>query len=264
MLRLHIIASGSKGNCALVEDSRTGECLVIDCGVCARDFFAGCAAAGVDPALIRGILITHEHIDHTKGLGVVLRGLERRGVRVPVFANGATRTASPQIGLLTEAFEFRDMACGRLLTLAGMDVLPLRTSHDAAFSCGFRIEAGGDALGYLTDTGIVTPEAHEGLWRVRLLALESNHDPRMLREGPYPFWLKERVGSTVGHLSNAQAAEELDRLRWPGLEQVVAMHISENNNTYPLPVAVLSGVVGDDEDAPQVRSAFQHVAVHVE
>lgn len=264
MLKLHIIASGSKGNAAVVEDARTGECVAIDCGVCARDFFGGCRAAGVDPARIRGILITHEHIDHTKGLGVVLRGFERHGLEVPVYANAATRAASAVIAPLTCDFDFRDLEAGRRLHLGGMDILPLRTSHDAAFSCGFRVEAGGDALGYLTDTGIITPEAHEGLSRVRILALEANHDVRMLREGPYPTWLKARVASSVGHLSNAQAAEELDRLRWPGLEQVVAMHISENNNTYPLPVAVLSGVVSGSDDAPFVRSAYQRLRVSVE
>ena len=263
-LRLHVIASGSKGNAAVVEDALTGECVAIDCGVCARDFFGGCRDAGVDPARIRGILITHDHIDHTKGLGVVLRGFQRHGLQVPVFANGATVAASPVIAPLTCDFDFRDLEAGRALKLGGMDVLPFRTSHDAAFSCGFRVEAGGDALGYLTDSGVVTPEAHEALGRVRILALESNHDVRMLREGPYPYWLKQRIASARGHLSNVQAAEELDRLRWPGLEQVVAMHISENNNTYPLPVAVLSEVVGEDDGAPQVRSAFQRLGVSVE
>ena len=262
MLRLHVIASGSKGNAAIVEDADSGACLLVDCGVCAREFFAGCETSGIDVSRLRALLVTHEHTDHTKGLGVVLRGLRKRGIELPVYANPATKAASPELTALTDAFAFEDMAPGIPLAFDGIEVVPFRTSHDAASSCGFRFEAGADALGYLTDSGVVTPEAHDALTRVRILALEANHDPHMLAVGPYPAWLKERVGGEFGHLSNYQAADELDRLRWSGLEQVIAMHISENNNTYLLPPAVLQEAV--DAETVQVRSAFQHRPVSVE
>ena len=264
MLKLHVIASGSKGNATVVEDSRTGACVAVDCGISAKQFFAGLQEAGVDPAKIAAMLITHEHTDHTKGLGVVLRGLRKRGVELPVYVDSAVRQASADIRALGDAFAFERLDVGRALALEGIDILPFRTSHDAVSSCGFRFEAGGDAAGFLTDSGIVTPDAHEALSRVRILALEANHDPDMLRTGPYPSWLKARVGGNAGHLSNVQAAEELDLLRWEGLEQVVAMHISENNNTYTLPADTLRDVFGTREGAPQVRAAYQYRSIDVE
>ena len=263
MLKLHVIASGSKGNASVVEDTSTGACICIDCGISAREFFEGLRSSGIAPENLRAILITHDHTDHTKGLGVVLRGLRKHGIEVPVFANAETRRVSADIRTIAEDFAFEDLELDRPLAFDGMDVLPFRTSHDAPFSCGFRLETGGDALGYLTDSGILTPEARAALARTRILALESNHDPTMLATGPYPSWLKARVGGERGHLSNVQAAEALDELRWPGLEQVIAMHISENNNTYLLPPKVLAGALGTGEGAPSVVSAFQHLPRHI-
>lgn len=126
-----------------------------------------------------------------------------------------------------------------------MRAFPFATSHDAAASFGFRVEApDGDALGYITDSGIVTSTAHSALRDVRILALESNHDERMLQSGDYPYVIKQRIASEFGHLSNLQATEELAALitesRAAGLrtpEAVVAMHISQNNNDYDLPRA---------------------------
>ena len=118
--------------------------------------------------------------------------------------------------------------------------MPFPTSHDSAGSTCFRFDAEEDALGYLTDTGIVTPEAHEALTGVRILAIESNHDKTMLEEGPYPDFLKERILSARGHLSNDQCCEQVTSLLHPDLEHVVAMHVSEKNNTFELPLSELT------------------------
>lgn len=263
VFQLYVIASGSKGNAALVKDMSTGEAVAIDCGVCARDFTDGCAEAGVDPRNIRAMFITHEHSDHTKGLGVVLRRMAKLGADFPIYAERSVMDASWAICGLRDDFDFQAMKLGKWLHFGDVGVLPFPTIHDSVSSCGFRIEGSGDALGYMTDTGIVTPDAHDALQQVRVLAIESNHDVAMLKNGPYPAWLKARIASEGGHLSNVQAAEELDALLWPGLEQVVAMHISENNNTYLLPPKELKQVVGDGEGTPQVRSAYQHRPVTV-
>ena len=132
-----------------------------------------------------------------------------------------------------------------------------RTSHDAACSFGFRLWAKDDVLGYMTDTGVVTGAAHEALQGCRILAIEANHDPAMLKNGPYPRALQERVSSEHGHLSNGQASEELRSLLHPGLEEVIAMHISENNNTYRLPVESLRGVVRQESHSATVVCAYQ-------
>ena len=126
-------------------------------------------------------------------------------------------------------------------------MLPFATSHDATASFSFRVESpDSDALGYITDSGIVPAAAHAALRDVRILALESNHDECMLKNGDYPYIIKKRIASELGHLSNPQATEELAVLitesRAAGLrtpETVVAMHISQNNNDYDLPRAAL-------------------------
>lgn len=262
-LRLHVLASGSRGNAALVEDAATGASVLVDCGVCKRDFFARCDEAGVDPAKLAAVLVTHDHADHTKGLGVVLRGLAKEGVEPAVYVDGAVRAASKDVRAVEGACDLRALPIGGMLSLAGMAVHVFATSHDAASSCGFRFEGGGDAVGFMTDTGIVTAAAHEALSDVRILALESNHDVRMLQDGPYPYPVKRRVGSDVGHLSNEQAADELDALLSNRLEHVVAMHISQNNNTYRLPADALGAVVERAGHGAQVQAAFQSMLVSV-
>ncbi|MDO5358542.1 MAG: MBL fold metallo-hydrolase [Slackia faecicanis] len=234
MLKLHILASGSRGNAAVVENAATGRGVLIDCGICKRDFFARCDEAGFDPAKLDAVLITHEHGDHTKGIGVTMRGLAKLGRRPAIYAAPATLQASKHLQDIEETCEIRALAPEALVSAAGMSIVAFATSHDAAASFGFRIEANGDAAGFMTDTGIVTDAAHAHLQDVRLLALESNHDPRMLSEGPYPYVVKRRIASDEGHLSNEQGAEELASLLSTRLEAVAAMHVSKNNNEYDL------------------------------
>ncbi len=261
MLKLHVLGSGSKGNAALVEESENGSVLALDCGLCARDFMKGLDHAGIEPERISAFLITHENSDHTKGLGAVLRSLRRRGVHVPVFVEDPARHNSKEIASLENDFALQSLRREKWLFLDGIEVFPFATSHDAASSCGFRFEQGSDALGYLTDSGVVEASAHDALHEVRILALEANHDEEMLRTGPYPYVLKKRVGSNQGHLSNRQAAEELQGLLWSGLQQVVAMHISQNNNSYQLPIDALKSALGSHE--AQVSAALQDYVVRV-
>lgn len=302
MLALHVLASGSSGNAAVVENTATGAGVLIDCGICKRDFLNRCDAAGFDPGRIQAMFVTHEHSDHVKGLGVVLRGLAKVGNVPPVFATGACTANSSALTKVAEAFDVRELTTACALAgsrdvasaaldgtaphaaiadpghgsaayaaptgqdsaphtagpgaveAAGMRIIPFATSHDAAASFGFRIEdaADGDAIGYLTDSGIVTAQAHAALRDVRILALESNHDPKMLAAGPYPYIIKRRIASNSGHLSNGQAAAELGTLvaesraagqRLP--QTVVAMHVSQNNNDYSLARRTLETALGD-------------------
>ena len=291
MLALHVLASGSSGNAAVIENTATGAGVLIDCGICKRDFLARCDEAGFDPGRIQAMFVTHEHGDHVKGLGVVLRGLAKIGNVPPVFAAGACTANSSALAKVAEAFDVRELttACAQMdsrdmasaafddatphdagsggveaagmhtagpggVEAAGMRIIPFATSHDAAASFGFRIEdaADGDAIGYLTDSGIITAQAHAALRDVRILALESNHDPKMLAAGPYPYVIKQRIASNSGHLSNDQAAAELGTLvaesRTAGLhlpQTVVAMHVSQNNNDYSLARRTLEAALGE-------------------
>lgn len=300
MLKLHVLASGSRGNAAIVENGATGEGVLIDCGICKRDLFERAEEASFDLSFLRAVLITHDHSDHTKGLGVALRGLARAGVHPTVHASNAVLRASDALRQAVASVEapFRPFD-GRPFRLAGMEVLPFRTSHDAAESFGFRFDEvpdslestsegtdevaalgteegagtgtpGGDSLGFMTDTGIVTDEARAALSGVCMLALESNHDARMLEAGPYPFYLKARIASERGHLSNRQAAELLAELAHENLRAVVAMHVSQENNTYRLPQETLVATLNALEaprvgcEPPKVYVAYQNRLVSIE
>lgn len=285
MLALHVLASGSSGNAAVVENIVTGAGVLIDCGICKRDFLSRCDQAGFDPARIEAAFVTHEHGDHVKGLGVVLRGLAKLGCQPPIYVARGCVANSDALAKVAEAFEVRELAAAAgavataradgpakaatgtsVIEAAGVRVTPFATSHDAAASFGFRIEdaADGDAIGYLTDSGVVTPAAHAALADVRILALESNHDPKMLAAGPYPYVVKQRIASDAGHLSNGQAAAELAALvsasRAAGQREpqtVVAMHISQNNNEYSLAKRTLEAALAEASCAADVLCGYQ-------
>lgn len=278
MMKLHVLASGSRGNAAIVENGRTGQGVLVDCGICKREFLERTTACGFDLSGLAAVVITHDHGDHVKGLGVVLRGLAKAGVRPAVYASKAVLAASAPLcdAVASVGASCRVFAAGDRLSLAGLVVRPFATSHDAAASFGFRFdepapsageggalapEIASDALGFVTDTGFLTDGAARALAGVRLLALESNHDERMLREGPYPYPVKQRIASDRGHLSNEQAARALAALAHEGLEAVVAMHVSQENNTYRLPRETLERALAEAAPAlaPQVRVtvAFQ-------
>ena len=256
-LRIHVLASGSKGNASLVENIATGEGILIDCGICKRDVLSRSAEAGFDLGKLKAVLITHEHSDHTKVLKVLYRELAKRDLQVPLFANQATYAISKPIQEAAELTNVLALNAEVQLSLAGMQVFPFATMHDAASSFGFRIWKDNDALGFMTDTGVVTGAAHEALKDCRILALEANHDPAMLKNGPYPRALQERVASDFGHLSNGQTSDELRTLLHPGLEEVIAMHISENNNTYRLSVESLRRAVQQEGHSATVVCAYQ-------
>jgi len=243
---LHVLASGSKGNAAVIEAG--GHAVLVDCGITKKAFFERCGACGIDPANIEGIIVTHEHSDHTKGLGVVLRGLAKLGIRPPVHCTPGTLGNSRELQGLQGAFEINAVADTACLQIGSIRAQLFPTSHDAAQPVGMAFEVaagdGFDTLGYLTDSGVL-PEAAVGLFaRARILALESNHDPKMLAEGPYPYPLKQRIASDAGHLSNGQSAEALDRIAPSGLQAICGMHLSETNNLHRLAREALAAAGG--------------------
>lgn len=262
-LRLHVLASGSKGNCSIVEDTATGSCVAIDCGITWKAFRERSASCGVDLARIRAFLVTHEHTDHTKGLGVVTRGLAKMGINPVLYASRLVQNASAELQAIQDAVDLRSFAEGDALALEDISALPFHTSHDAAESFGFRLECGSDSIGFMTDTGIVTEEASEALQRCRMLAIEANHDPDMLASGPYPAYLKARVGGQRGHLSNEQSATLLETLLDDKLETVVGMHVSQNNNDYRLPVQALSSVLEREGLPAQAFVGYQDRPISV-
>lgn len=232
-LHLHILASGSKGNVAVVEGPEGS--VLVDCGISNRELNNRARELGVDLGGIRAVLLTHEHSDHTAGLTVFCNHYEG-----PLFATAGTIVSRPYL----TALPFEIVSTHDTFEVAGIRVDTFPTSHDVADPMGFRFSCDGDAIGYCTDTGYLTQDALAGLAGARIIALESNHDARMLATGPYPAYLKARIAGTTGHLSNAQAAEALPALVSESTEVVVAMHLSEKNNRPSLAVRALAGAVG--------------------
>jgi phosphoribosyl 1,2-cyclic phosphodiesterase len=182
------------------------------------------AMVGLDAARVSAILVTHEHSDHIRGVEVFAR---RHGCAV--FATRGTRRAA---GLDALAAEVCGLTAGEPQRIGSFSVIPFRISHDAAEPVGFRFEADcGERFGMATDTGVLTHEAAEGLRGVDILGLESNHDLTMLANGPYPGFLKARIRSERGHLSNLDAAAALELLASNRLRRLFALHRSGTNNS---------------------------------
>lgn len=231
-IHLHVLASGSKGNAAVVEGPEG--LVLVDCGISRRALMERAAELGLDMDRVTAVLLTHEHSDHVAGLSVFCNRFEGE-----LFATAGTVAARSYLSEL----EFSLVGHTDTFEVAGMRVDTFPTSHDVADPIGFRFSTAEDALGFCTDTGVLTPEANEALAGTRILALESNHDERMLASGPYPAYLKQRVGGPSGHLSNAQAAEALADLVSPDTETVVAMHLSHENNRPSVAVRTLAEAV---------------------
>jgi phosphoribosyl 1,2-cyclic phosphodiesterase len=224
MMRCTILASGSKGNCVVIEGGNGS--LLIDAGLSAKECLLRMERAGIDAGKIDALLVTHEHQDHIRGVDVLARRLE-----IPVYATAGT---------LADFLYFRRTSAKPLVhhtcrdhetfAVGDFEIVPFSTSHDAAEPCGFIVSEGDIRLGYCTDTGIVTPHMHDLLRHCDGIVLESNHCPEMLRNGPYPESLKRRIRSTRGHLSNPAAAACL-RDFGRDAPRVILAHLSEINNT---------------------------------
>ena len=258
-LVVYVFGSGSKGNCVAVQNTLNGSAVLIDCGLTFKALESRSAELGFDLACIDSVLVTHEHHDHTRGIGVMLRALAKRGVTPALYCNEATFFASPELTELGEAdkHDVRMFDMDGDLSCAGMDVHPFPTSHDAACPCGFRLDTQDDAVGFMTDTGMITAAAHEALMGVRLLAIEANHDIDLLKHTSYPLYVQRRIAGERGHLSNAQSAAGLETLLSDTLEQVVCMHVSKKSNTYDLPGKALDDVLARYRHHANVQVAHQ-------
>lgn len=254
-IHLHVLASGSKGNAAVVEGPAGS--VLVDCGISRRSLLARADELGVDMARVQAVVLTHEHRDHVGGLTVFCNHFDGQLV--------ATAGTVGSRDYLT-ALPFTLVGHSDELELAGMRVRTFPTSHDVADPVGLRFSTADDAVGFCTDTGVLGGEARGALADVRILALESNHDERMLASGPYPAYLKARVSGPTGHLSNAQAAAALAELAGPDTETVVAMHLSQENNRPSLAVRALAAalsaeVVTGDDGRPEARTPDGHLTI---
>jgi phosphoribosyl 1,2-cyclic phosphodiesterase len=220
-VKFSVLGSGSKGNCTLVESGPTR--LLIDNGFSGKEIIGRLAGLGIAPETLTALVITHEHDDHIKGVGVLARRLH-----LPVYANGATHKAAEQrVGTLPLRREF---GVGETFVLNNLQIHPFSVSHDTADPVGFVVSDGECSLGYCTDTGKITQLVKHHLQKCRALVLEANHDVQMLHAGPYPLPLKQRVLSSRGHLANGDAIGLAAHLAADRLQLLVLAHLSEINN----------------------------------
>ena len=216
------IASGSSGNCGLY--MAEGTAILLDLGVSLRRIVTALAALGLGMDDLSAVLLTHEHIDHVKGLPMFLKKCG-----VPVFATRGTAQALAEKELVC-AGRLHVFDSGARFRVCGVEVTSFATPHDAAESVGYILEYGGSRLGYLTDLGFVPRDGAALMRGCETVVLESNHDPHMLQAGPYPYPLKMRVAGPVGHLSNPDCAVFAADLVKNGTRTIILAHLSEKNN----------------------------------
>jgi phosphoribosyl 1,2-cyclic phosphodiesterase len=223
-----MLASGSRGNCALVATVSTR--ILVDAGISCRETFKRMKSLGEDARALSAILITHEHSDHVYGLATLAKKL-----RIPVFMTGATQQAwaraiRDQSGARPQLEKFERFESGHSFQVGDIAVKPFTIPHDAIDPVGFTFRAEGVKVGIATDLGYLPVSVRDHLRGCDVLVMESNHDVEMLRVGPYPWSVKQRVMSRVGHLSNEALADFFVNDYDNSATFVVLAHLSEQNN----------------------------------
>ena len=216
------LGSGSRGNALLIEDGNT--CLLLDCGFSARETEMRLARLGRDAMSLTGIVVTHEHSDHISGVGAVARRYQ-----LPVWMTpGTYQAAKERLGKLP-TINLIDPE--NVFTIEDIALTPMVVPHDAREPCQFVFSNGASRLGVLTDIGHSTAAIEANLDGCHALLLECNHDRAMLFGGDYPQALKDRIGSDVGHLDNDSAANLINDIDCSKLQYLLAVHLSEKNNS---------------------------------
>lgn len=233
MLEVHVLASGSDGNCTVIECD--GEAVMIDAGVSCKKILAAMDQEGVDKEVVKAILITHEHSDHVAGAGATARKLG-----VPVMCNPNTFS---QLSLGNVDYVPFDTSTP--FDVGGFHVTPLPTSHNAIEPNAFFTQVDGKGVLLATDTGKLTFPIEVALKMADIAVIESNYDNKMLVDGPYPESLKRLIGSERGHLSNKDCANAIRRtMVEDSHRQLFLAHLSKTNNIPDLARDTVADITG--------------------
>lgn len=221
-MRFSVLGSGSGGNSVLVESGQTS--ILIDAGFSGKELEKRLGLVDRTLQSIKAICLTHEHRDHISGVGVIARKYN-----TTVWGNEKTLQGSERI--IKKIPVAREFQTGDILQLDDLEVRSFPVMHDTSDPVGYTVSDGKVTLGICTDTGHVSHLMAKRLSQCEALILEFNHDPDLLRLGPYPLRLQQRVRSRHGHLANGDSAKFLKQLCHPSLETVVLAHLSETNNS---------------------------------
>lgn len=225
------LGSGSKGNGTLVAFGKT--LILIDCGFSIKETVRRLALKGVSPEQISAILVTHEHSDHITGVAGFANKFD-----IPVWLNKGTSLHKKCVSIKSKQLfnSHQPFQLGEFL------ITPVAVPHDSREAAQFILSAKSVSVGILTDVGHITNHIIDAYSECSALLLEFNHEHQMLMQGRYPFALKQRVAGGLGHLSNQQAFDMLLRLDLSKLRKIVAMHISEENNSREIIEQKLSAI----------------------
>lgn len=237
-MRVCTLASGSSGNATFIQGEQSS--VLVDAGLSGKAIVHRLESIGIDPSELNGILVTHEHIDHIRGVGVLARKFD-----LQVYATERTWDAiKPSVGTIPD-YNQCILEAGKALEIEDLQIDHFETSHDAVDSIGFSFQCDDIKLGITTDTGYLTNTARKYIDGSDLLIFESNHDLQMLKTGRYPWSLKKRILGDKGHLSNDAAAHCLASLINGKTRGVILAHLSQENNTPELAYSTVAQVLKD-------------------
>ena len=231
-MEVHILASGSDGNCAIVRHEDTA--VMIDAGLTGKRVNQLMEIHGIDASEIKALFITHEHGDHIKGAGVAARKFS-----CPILCNDVTFRACGDMGKV----EHQSIRMFQPVTIGTITLTALPTSHDAKYPCCYTFEAGGKRGTIATDTGYYTHEVKQALMESDIAVMESNYDKRMLDEGPYSDWLKRRINGDLGHVSNVMCGMTVGKIYTPE-KKIFLAHLSRTNNIPELAKQTVADLAG--------------------
>ncbi len=249
-LRICSLASGSSGNCYVVGTEDT--VLLVDAGISCKQIKERLEGLGADISMVSAVLVTHEHSDHIKGLPALSK-LNRL-----IFASQKTFEA---MDLELDSNLCKSFEPGDSFEIGDILVSTFKTSHDAADPVGYCFESNGKTICIVTDTGYVNDDIKNYISKADILVLESNHDENVLKMGPYPWFLKQRILSDEGHLSNEAAANALAEVmiaeKTCKTRQVLLAHLSKENNFPEMAQATLENILRERGCSP--KNCILHV-----
>ena len=255
-MRVITFASGSGGNCALVSAGDTH--ILLDAGISCRRIREQLSLTGLAPENLSAILITHEHSEHISGLSTLAKRCLAPIFAPPAVARALERSVPGALPVL------RAVNAGEPFPLGSVTVRAFHTPHDTPESVGWRLDDSlGGSFALATDMGCVTEEIREGLLGAETVLIEANHDPDLLRAGPYPYPLKRRILSDRGHLSNADSALLAAFLAARGTRYIILGHLSRENNTPELAFRTVSAALAGSPARLFVAPAAERLTVEV-
>jgi len=240
MLKYCSIGSGSSGNCHYIGYKDTN--ILVDAGLSGKRISTGLEDLNIDASKLKGIFITHEHSDHIKGAGIISRKYD-----IPIFANIKTWCAmKDKLGQIEDR-NMKVFENDKSYSLGDLIIRPFSISHDASDAVGYNFYADNEKMSIATGIGKITDNIRRHLYKSKLVVLESNYDPNMLMMGSYPYALKKRVMSEVGHLSNEDAANFCIELIKEGTERILLAHLSKENNFPELAYETSKGILAQND-----------------